>query len=385
LKVTKTVDWIGSTADTTKTFEICITGPSYPSGNCKTYSYNGGDKTWSNLIPGDYTVTETDPGSQWVVQVTGSPATVPTDGGQATAGVSNTLKPGHVNLTKTVSKAALSGTASYTFQLRRNATLLADGTTLESKTANAANSGSVTFAADLIPGVTYQLCETGLLPGWATTLSTGGFVPNSMLDATTPNPSVDNSIVCHDFTAAANTTTHFDVDNTPPPGGDARTIGYWKNWASCTSSALKKVNSLDRALSTAESSNGGLVVSAGTGTYPSFGATFYLVLHGSTSNPNTAPDCAKAVSLLNKTPFGAKKAASDPAFNMAAQLVAAELNYYAGAGQKAAATSAINAAVKILGKYHFNGTNYQGNISNADKATMNSLANTLDLYNYNLL
>jgi hypothetical protein len=22
------------------------------------------------------------------------------------------------------------------------------------------------------------------------------------------------------------------VDNTPPPGGHGRTIGYWKNWAS---------------------------------------------------------------------------------------------------------------------------------------------------------
>jgi hypothetical protein len=114
-------------------------------------------------------------------------------------------------------------------------------------------------------------------------------------------------------------------------------------------------------------------VSAQTGTYPAFAPTLYLVLHGL--------DCTKAVALLNKSTFTGKKKASDPAFNMAAQLVAAELNYAAGAGKTPTATTAINQAVLLLGKYQFNGIGYSGTISAADASTMNSLAKKLDDYN----
>ena len=67
LEVTVIVDWDGATPDTTKTFEICITGPSYPENDCKTVGYNGGVLTWDNLMPGTYSVTETDPGPEWTV------------------------------------------------------------------------------------------------------------------------------------------------------------------------------------------------------------------------------------------------------------------------------------------------------------------------------
>jgi len=61
----------------------------------------------------------------------------------------------------------------------------------------------------------------------------------------------------------------------------------------------------------------GIVVSATSGTYPTFGANFRLVLR----------DCVSAVRLLNKSTIdNGKKMASDPAFNLAAQLVAAQLN-----------------------------------------------------------
>jgi hypothetical protein len=104
------------------------------------------------------------------------------------------------------------------------------------------------------------------------------------------------------------------------------------------------------------------------------------VLHGSTTNPNQAPSCQVAVNLLNKsTAATGKKMASDPAFNLAAQLIGAELNYTAGAGKTPAATSAIQQAVLLLGKYAFDGNTHTA-ISSADATTMNNLATTLDNY-----
>src|SRR6185369_6253045 len=112
-----------------------------------------------------------------------------------------------------------------------------------------------------------------------------------IIPPTLPNPNVDNSPVCVDFIAAAGVTTTFTVDNTFP-GGLARTIGFWKNWSSCASSNGKQKAVLDQTMALAEPT--GIVVSATSGTYPAFGATFYLVLHDTNTNPNVASDCQKA-------------------------------------------------------------------------------------------
>jgi hypothetical protein len=97
LEVTKVVDWGNVTPDPNQEFEICIQGPSYPNGTeagaCQTIDFDGGTLTWEDLIPGNYTVTETDPGTSWTVDISGSPATVPPDG-QGTATVTNTKKEG---------------------------------------------------------------------------------------------------------------------------------------------------------------------------------------------------------------------------------------------------------------------------------------------------
>jgi hypothetical protein len=60
--------------------------------------YNGGTATWSDLIPGNYTVTETNPGAEWTVVVSGSPATV-VAGQTAEAGVTNRHKLGSLQVT----------------------------------------------------------------------------------------------------------------------------------------------------------------------------------------------------------------------------------------------------------------------------------------------
>lgn len=73
-------------------FHITITGPSYPSGNTKTFTVGNYTQTWNNLIPGNYTVTEAALGSEWSVTVPAS--AVPVLAGQtATATVINTYIP----------------------------------------------------------------------------------------------------------------------------------------------------------------------------------------------------------------------------------------------------------------------------------------------------
>lgn len=74
LTVHKVVDWNGSPIDNTQTFTICLTGPTYPGGDCQNFDFDGGSYTWTDLVAGDYTVAEQDPGGDWTV--TGSPFNV---------------------------------------------------------------------------------------------------------------------------------------------------------------------------------------------------------------------------------------------------------------------------------------------------------------------
>jgi hypothetical protein len=73
--------------------------------------------------------------------------------------------------------------------------------------------------------------------------------------------------------------------------------------------------------------------------------------------------------------------ASDPLFNMAAQLVGAQLNYFIGAGKNGPTTMNIQSAVLLLGKYSFNGDTYDPKLIAADTTKANCLATQLDNYN----
>jgi hypothetical protein len=396
--------------DADYTWEFILNGPGLPAGGVKALAGAGAGYVdfQAVLVEGNYTVTETlksANGQPWSLtsaapdgngdKVCEFTVDLPEDAGKVFQCTFNNLKYGKAKVVKTVSGQPMLATSPYafTFQLRQGATVSQNGTTLESAVASGANLGVINFSTYLKPGDTYQLCEI-VMPAWATSLGT--FVPSSFMppDGVAANPSVDNSILCANFTVAAGETKSFSVDNTPPPGNNntARTIGYWKNWASCTSSSTSKKPVLDQTLAMApvigDTTDGhatlpGIVMSATTGIFSNFGPTYYLVVHGSTASKNSAPDCAKAVSLLDKSRIdNNKKMASDPAFNLAAQLMAAELNYTALAGKTGAATSAINQAVILLGKYKFDGIGHT-NISAADATTMNNLAKTLDDYNNN--
>ncbi len=77
LEVTKVVE-LGGVSGVSQIFEICVTGPSFPTGNCQTIDINGGVLTWDNLIPGMYVITEMDPGEEWrVINSTNSVEVLP--------------------------------------------------------------------------------------------------------------------------------------------------------------------------------------------------------------------------------------------------------------------------------------------------------------------
>ena len=105
LSVSKTVVWNGVTADPLQTFSICITGPA-PSTTkqCQPVDFDGGTVTWNNLIPGDYTVSETNPGPEWsVTGDNGVVRAVPVNGASApSSSVTNTRKLGSLSVSKTV-------------------------------------------------------------------------------------------------------------------------------------------------------------------------------------------------------------------------------------------------------------------------------------------
>jgi hypothetical protein len=73
---------------------------------------------------------------------------------------------------------------------------------------------------------------------------------------------------------------------------------------------------------------------------------------------------------------------SDPAYNLAAQLLATELNFQAGAGKCPAAVTARDQAQALLSKYSFTGAgSYANKLSASDTTLANQLAQQLDAYN----
>jgi hypothetical protein len=337
-------------------------------------------------LEGKYTVVETtktgwdltsvDPADSVDAELCSFTVNYPQDEGTTFSCTFTNTKRGHANVVKTVQGLPPAGTQAFTFQLRQDATTTAVGTVLETQTANAANGGVFAFTTLLVPATTYQLCEI-VMPGWNTNLGLIGtlFVPGSMLTPTLPNPDVNNMTVCANFTVTAGETKSFSVDNSPPPGGRALTIGFWKNWASCTSSSTSKTPTLDATLyaylpSGIPVGKVASVVPGHVGQYSFFGQT-----------ATSTADCPHAVLLLNKSDFSGKKRASDPLYNMAAQLVGAELNIAAGAGVCAKVVTAITQANALLTKYTFTGFTYTGKLSSADATLANSLATRLDNYN----
>ena len=154
------------------------------------------------------------------------------------------------------------------------------------------------------------------------------------------------------------------MDNTYP-GGDPRTPGYWKNWSSC--------------------SGGGQYAKT---TYDVDPFNEFVSLDEVLNSPGiswgdfTIESCQLAVSILDQRDFDTgKKRSSDAAYNLAMHLLAAQLNFGAGAETCPAATSAALEAETLLVSIGFDGTGKYLRPKDAEYQTALNLAYTLDQYN----
>jgi hypothetical protein len=101
---------------------------------------------------------------------------------------------------------------------------------------------------------------------------------------------------------------------------------------------------------------------------------------------NAGTSSTNAVRLLNKSTINTnKKMASDPLFNLAAQLVSYRLNQPFGAWQNPVAANAADTAQLMLVALKFDGTATHTKPSAKAVANLNYLAAVLDAYNNDTL
>ena len=232
--------------------------------------------------------------------------------------------------------------------------------------------GVLEFTTKLVPGTVYTICENPVPAGWTSMWMIEFNVGGQIVTPYNPNgndvPPQDLGIRCFDFTVDPGETLHFEVHN-DFPGGEPRTIGYWKNWNRCTGGGQDEV----------ADQNGGAA------------AGFFLVedLLPQTIGDLTITDCQTAVEILDKSNVNTgKKMASDAAYELAAQLLAARFNLAAGAETCSAVQTAVVDGQNLLANnpINFNGTgSYLGPKVKGSLATLRaqalSLASTLDQYN----
>ena len=307
---------------------------------------DGWAQMYNDLTPGTYTVTENDPtpGFDLVdlqcvetnsdtnpntqTSLNNRQAIINLDPGETVSCTYTNRERGMVEVTKVENGTA--PTHDWTFTLNGP-----DVSTSGTIPPNPLNFNG----AKLIPGATYTLCETGVPVAWETTWTLNG-VPVASYNPNAGTPEATNEDRCVDFSVTAGQTVAVVVDNTPPPtpGGEPRTIGYWKNWSTCSGG-----NQAEKAAEKGGAAEGFFLID-----------DVLPMLLGSLN----VTTCEDAVAILNKsdvTPRN-KKRASDAAYGMAAQLTAAKANYAAGAQQCSATTDAITAADALLTEIGFDAT-----------------------------
>jgi hypothetical protein len=202
-----------------------------------------------------------------------------------------------------------------------------------------------------------------------------------------PPPAIwDNSERCINFVVDAGATEVFQIDN-QFPGGEPRTIGYWKNWDSCSGGGQ-----VDTAIENGGETSQERLING------------YALLDDVLQSPgitigtltliadDNVFDCDQgtqdAINILDKRDINGnnKKKANDPAYGLAAQLLAALANEAAGAGVCDEAGQAILDAQTLLYEIDFDGTGDYfkkkvDEINGFTKQEANDLAGILDSYN----
>jgi hypothetical protein len=289
-----------------------------------------------------------------------------------------------VRVNKTVNQKPFSG-PELTFQIRTGAAPVFGqvGTIQETRYANVANNGQVVFDNLYLPG-TYQLCEIvpeGYVPSyiWGT-YGTEWFKPGYAPGQGGLDPTI---LVCVNFTIQTDGTLNFQNGQQIVPPGDSididnqvgqmpRTIGYWKNHSSASGSNGGQDPVLDQMLYKLTQS--GYTLQIGT-----------LMLPGGSTPDDAGLSADYAVRLLNKSRIdNGRKMASDPCFNLAAQLVAYRLNQPFGAWPDSVAAAAADYAQAMLLAEKFDGKTHD-RLSTKAIANLNYLATVLDAYNNNTL
>ncbi|MDH3625175.1 MAG: hypothetical protein OEQ49_14990 [Myxococcales bacterium] len=274
----------------------------------------------------------------------------------------------------------------------------------------------VAFDADLVPYQldpyrVYRLCEVAIPAAWTNTWMGDAnddgtpetlipFVPavnddpvavppgwSNVFDPMyAPPPAIySNDERCINFVADAGATEVFEINN-EFPGGEPRTIGYWKNWDSCSGGGQ-----VDTAI---ENGGGTPAERLGSGNallddvLQAPGITVGLL---NMIADDDVFDCDQgtqdAVNILDKRDIASgKKKANDAAYGLAAQLLAAIANDTAGAGVCPEAGQAVIDGQMLLVDIGFTGTGdyfSKGTteINSRTKQEANELAGILDSYN----
>jgi hypothetical protein len=243
---------------------------------------------------------------------------------------------------------------------------------------------------NLDPDNTYTICEIGVPAGWSTTwmvdTDNDGVADTVVIpynpNADDPEPG-DVGNRCFDFGAGTSYpaiqggTLVFQVDNSFP-GGEPRTPGYWKNWNTCTGG-----NQQYTATKNADDINGDGVIEGWERV-----ASGWALLDDILNDPGvswgdfTIETCEDGVSILDQRDLKTgKKRASDAAYTLAMHLLAAQLNFAAGAETCQEAQDAAVAAENLLVSIGFDGTDKYLRPKDPEYTEALELAYRLDEYN----
>jgi hypothetical protein len=274
---------------------------------------------------------------------------------------------------------------------------------------------SVEFPIDLVPvqfsaDQTYRVCEVLIPAAWTNTwqgdIDDDG-VPDTFIPfvaAVNDDPVVDppgwsrvfdpayapppaqwtNDERCVNFAVDAGATEWFQVNN-EFPGGEPRTIGYWKNWNSCTGGGQIGTAIENGGETPQERLGAGFALLDDVLQNP--GITIGLLnMQADADVFNCDEGTEDATNILDKRSIDdEKKRASDAAYNLASQLLAAIANDSAGAGVCQEAGQAIIDGQNLLVDIEFDGTGayFKGKkpIAGHTGSEANNLAGILDSYN----